>query len=236
MIKIETIPKREILVSSPLLQRGSELASLRKFHGIDNIPEIIGKYGCYLKKCGTNVSENFDLYHITTGSDTHFDQDDILAAAVPINYFVFDSSPMFEGWSIIDTCLIKHIPLFIIAQNSCHLYHIKKCEINDEIAYECPGIRDDKNFKCKANKKKFCQLIQDRAYKKIIQDLLTLFEKHTGSASFPVFELSSFINFCISAHYFQAWSSYKNEGFLEKENKLNVLKAATSATSFQENS
>ena len=224
MHSIDGIQRSKILIPGPLRERRGELGALAKFRDIPSIKEIIAKYGCFLKKCKNDETNDIELYQITEAISDPIFLDQILAAAVPINIL---SKPGFilAGAQIIEKCLEHRVPIFIITPKDCSVYQIWKCN-NGNIEFECPKKRTGINFQCKANHSQFCKWIEIDDNKLMIGEILSKFKQYTGNPVIPLFEFSSFINYCISAHYFQVWDTYIRDLHVKKEHFKNAFKAS----------
>lgn len=230
---VDKLARREILIARPLHSRAEELSSLRKFSGLSDLKDIIGGYGCYLKKCSSTGLVGRQLYKITEHLANRRDLSDILVAAVPIRCFISSSKDTekdrFGSLRIVERCLETHTPIFVIAQSDCLLYQVWRCQNDSKIGFQCPETHNAPKFECKANKSKFCKFFTDKAGETALGELLDTFQEFTGSASFPVFEFSAFINYCISAHYFQDWGIYRNFETIDNLNKSNIARSAVEA-------
>lgn len=216
-----------IIIPTALRLRRDELSELSKFRKISSIRTIIGKYGLFIKKpvAEETLDENFELYKISDDLPSQDDLKAILAAAIPIDLFLqrngtdFDATALISAIEIINTCLKLKIPLFLISQKDCLVYHVSRDNQTLKIIYDCPDKRAGSDFKCKAKNSQFCALIKSENNQSAINRLLTSFYNATGDVNIPLFEFSTFINHCIFSHYSKIWTTRsKSEKAEEAEN------------------
>lgn len=191
--------KTQVLLCGEIKNQISDLKQINKFCDVDSIGEILGDNSCYIKQC-----RNSSTYVAIDESYNGVKRDQIIAAAVPINFPLIDDKEIYYTTKALILQLIeKSVPTFFISEPECHLYYIWLINEKDgyKVKYECPHSRTDK-FVCLINKSGFCEKINDDEYYNSICSLLNELKKITKQICLPVFQLSTFIDYCIADHHY----------------------------------